>query len=113
MTEATIKCPDEAALTVHRLDQARALQFGQRMPGRTAGDAVPLHLEAADPVRFRSRLWLRDSAGHRMGQVVSLDGVAPGAPGNLEALLSLDRAQPHWQLCWVVNGERRSPIATP
>ncbi len=72
------------------------------LAGLRSGNFYP-----ADPVRFRSRLWLRDSAGHRMGQVVPLSGDA----GPLEALVTLGAAEPHWQLCWVVDGERQAPIA--
>ncbi|MBI3972137.1 MAG: hypothetical protein HY332_12670 [Chloroflexi bacterium] len=65
----------------------------------------------ADPVRFRSRLSFSDRAGHHMGQVVALDGNQE--PGAQEVVLALDRARPRWELCWVVDGVRHSPIPLP
>jgi hypothetical protein len=87
------------------------------------------NLYMADPVLFRSRLRFADRAGHRMGQVAQLtvaddagsagDGAASGAesaPEGGEGIraaqveLALERAQPHWRLKWVVNGERQPGI---
>jgi hypothetical protein len=61
----------------------------------------------ADPIRFRSRLRFGDVAGHRMGQVVRVDG---SGDTEQEVVLALDRSQPYWRLHWVVDGERHPAI---
>lgn len=69
----------------------------------------------ADPHRFRSQLAFKDDAGHRMGQVVALDadgsgtGSASSAAGH-EVTFTVESAQPHWQVYWVVDGVRQEPI---
>jgi len=63
----------------------------------------------ADPLRFRCQLALKDDAGHRMGQVVALDGASAG--DDHEVTLALDAAHSHWQVYWVVDGIRGDPVA--
>jgi hypothetical protein len=65
-------------------------------------------LYPADPILFRSRLSFTDTEGHHMGEVVTRSKASSDA---LEAILTLEAAQPHWHLVWVVNGQRQSPIA--
>jgi hypothetical protein len=64
-----------------------------------------------DPLRFRSQLAFKDGAGHRMGQVVALDGNGGAASGDgHEVTLTVAAAQPHWQVYWVVDGVRREAV---
>lgn len=76
------------------------------------------NLYPADPILFRSRLDFRDTAGHVMGEVVHLDVASAGSVAGsdlspLEAILTLEAAQPHWHLVWVVNGQRQTAIKLP
>lgn len=72
--------------------------------GLRSGDLYP-----ADPVLFRTRLRFCDGAGHRMGQVVVVDG----GSGLAEVEVALEQAQSHWVLRWVVNGERQPALPLP
>jgi hypothetical protein len=81
--------------------RATATDEASLIRGLRSGDVY-----VADPVRFRSRLSVRDHAGRRMGTIVGDD-----ARAEREVVLTVENGQPDWRLWWVVDGVRRPPLA--